>query len=205
MFLVCYDRNFEEALDLIERAEKLDPLELQVKTHRGSVYCFQNRFDEAVLLFQNLVTLEPYFALGHYWLGCSYTYNGLYDKAVNEFEKAIKIGGRTVFHLGMLGFTYARAGNRTKAEEVLKELERRSKEGSGSSWMARVYAALGKIDKVFEWLEKAYEQHDPSLTYIAGSLELEIVRSDPRFKTILKKMGISKLKTDSSNPELSVK
>jgi TolB-like protein/Tfp pilus assembly protein PilF len=190
IFLMSYDRKYKEALDLIGRAEVLDPLELQVKTHRGWVYCFQRRFDEAVTLFQNLINLEPFFALGHYWLGCSYTYKGLYDKAVEEFEKAIELGGRAVFQLGMLGFTYARAGNRAKALEVVNELERLSKEGSGFSWVARVYTALRETDKVFEWLEKAYEQRDPSLTYIAESLEFEDVRSDPRFKMLLKKMGV---------------
>jgi serine/threonine protein kinase/Tfp pilus assembly protein PilF len=190
IFLMIYEKKYQQALGLISRAEELDPLELQVKTHRGWLYCFQRRFDEAVQLFEKLVEREPYFAHGHYWLGCSYVYKELYDKAIDEFDRAIRLGGRSVFHLGMLGVIYARMGNREKAKEVLAEVETRAKEGSGFSWVARIYAALGEINLVFENLEMAYEKRDPSLTYIADSLEFENVRSDQRFKGILEKIGI---------------
>ena len=190
IFLMSYQKKYQRALDLISQAEELDPLELQVKTHRGWVYCFQRRFDEAIQLLQNIIRLEPFFAQGHYWLGCAYLYKGLYDEAVNQLEKAIELGGRSVFHVGMLGVTYARAGNIAKAQELLAELENSARTCSGFSWVARVHAGLGETEKLFECLEKAYEQHDPSLTYIADSLEFEGVRSDPRFKAILEKIGL---------------
>jgi serine/threonine protein kinase/Flp pilus assembly protein TadD len=190
IFLMSYEKKYQKALDLISQAEELDPLELQVKTHRGWVYCFQRRFDEAIVLLQSITDLEPFFAQGHYWLGCAYLYKGLYDKAASELEKAIVLGGRSVFHVGMLGVTYARAGHKTKAQQLLAELANSAQTCSCFSWVARVYASLGETDRLFECLEKAYEQHDPSLTYIADSLEFEGVRSDPRFKAILKKIGL---------------
>jgi adenylate cyclase len=73
---------------------------------------------------------------------------------------------------------------------VLAELENSAATRSGFSWVARVYAGLGETDKMFECLEKAYEQRDPSLTYMAGSLEFESFRSDPRFKAILERIGL---------------
>jgi serine/threonine protein kinase/Tfp pilus assembly protein PilF len=190
IFLMSYQKKYQKALELISRAEELDPLELQVKTHRGWVYCFQHRFDEAIKLLQDITQLEPFFAQGHYWLGCAYLYKALYDEAVVEIEKAISLGGRSVFHVGMLGVTYARAGNRSGALQVLAELENSAATRSGFSWVARVYAGLGETDKMFECLEKAYEQRDPSLTYMAGSLEFESFRSDPRFKAILERIGL---------------
>jgi len=190
IFLMSYQKKYQKALELISRAEELDPLELQVKAHRGWVYCFQHRFDDAIKLLQDITYLEPFFAQGHYWLGCAYLYKGLYDDAVGELEKAISLGGRSVFHIGMLGVTYARAGDKSRALQALAELENSAATRSGFSWVARVYAGLGETDKMFECLEKAYEQRDPSLTYMAGSLEFEGVRSDPRFKAIAEKIGL---------------
>jgi hypothetical protein len=49
---------------------------------------------------------------------------------------------------------------------------------------------LGQKDKVFEWLEKAYEDHDSGLVSIAVEPMFDPVRLDPRFKNILRRMKL---------------
>jgi len=51
---------------------------------------------------------------------------------------------------------------------------------------------LGELDEAFAWLEKAYQEHDPELTYInVPGRRFEPLRRDPRFKKLLVRMGLA--------------
>ena len=77
---------------------------------------------------------------------------------------------------------------------MLSELLERSQKGYVSSfWIAVLYIALGEVDKAFEWLDKAYEERDGSLIYITVPPPFDSVRSDPRYKQLLEKMGLGHL------------
>ena len=41
---------------------------------------------------------------------------------------------------------------------------------------------VGEKQKAFEWLEKAYEEHDSGLVSVAVEPMFEPIRSDPRFQ-----------------------
>jgi len=40
-----------------------------------------------------------------------------------------------------------------------------------------------------DWLEKAYEDHEPNLPYI-GVPQFDPLHSDPRFQDLLRRMGL---------------
>ena len=54
-----------------------------------------------------------------------------------------------------------------------------------------VYAWRGEKDKAFEWLERAYNQHDSGLNGIAYDPLLSSLQSDPRFGVLLKKLDLA--------------
>jgi hypothetical protein len=53
-----------------------------------------------------------------------------------------------------------------------------------------LHFALGEIDRGFEWLEKACDSGDVWLPFMQGSPGTAPLRSDPRFKALLRKMGL---------------
>jgi len=53
-----------------------------------------------------------------------------------------------------------------------------------------VYAMLGENDKAMEWLEKTYQEHSKSVMTIKVDPRLERLRSDPRFKEMLRRVGL---------------
>jgi tetratricopeptide (TPR) repeat protein len=53
------------------------------------------------------------------------------------------------------------------------------------------YAIIGKKDEVLDWLEKAFENPPPGFAGINNSPDLDNLRSEPRFRDIIKKMGLS--------------
>jgi hypothetical protein len=74
---------------------------------------------------------------------------------------------------------------------VLGDLQRTSKERRVSPYsIALVYVGLGDKDRAFEWLERAYAERSPTLVYLKVEPQLDRLRSDPRFATLMTKMGL---------------
>ena len=65
----------------------------------------------------------------------------------------------------------------------------------GSGGMGEVYFAqdttLGrKNDEAIAWLEKGYEERDFRMTMLSVSFEFDGLRSDPRFKELVRRVGL---------------
>ena len=90
-----------------------------------------------------------------------------------------------------LGHAYAVSGDKAKAQQVLDELQERSKQGYVSAYLtAVIYAGLGEKDRAFEWLEKAFNERAEFLIYLKTDPRLETLRTDPRFLDLLRRIGL---------------
>jgi tetratricopeptide (TPR) repeat protein len=113
---------------------------------------------------------------------------GRYDQALIEFNK---IGPYPAVR-GHAAYALARLGRTDEARRTLRELEvMAGLEGTGAYEIAFIHGALGEKDEAFRWLDKAYEQRDPGLTYIKIDHTLDPLRSDPRFRELQRRMGLS--------------
>jgi tetratricopeptide (TPR) repeat protein len=56
--------------------------------------------------------------------------------------------------------------------------------------IASTYARRGEAEHAFEWLERAYRQHDDDLPGLKNSLGFKGLRADPRYKAMLRKMNL---------------
>jgi serine/threonine protein kinase/tetratricopeptide (TPR) repeat protein len=192
--LALLERRHDDALIELEEAERLDPLDLQLKTQIGYVHSFHHDLDRAIAQFERVLALEPNFGFAHYALGDAFTQRGQYDRAFAEFEKAIELGGRSVNHIGVLGYAYGRSGNRDRANEHLHELAARAAQGHVSPmWMALIHLGLSDLDSLFDWLNRAVDERDGSLILITAAVEFDPVRDDPRFRSLLERMGLGDL------------
>jgi eukaryotic-like serine/threonine-protein kinase len=190
--LALLEKRHDLALIELEEAERLDPLDLQVKTQIGYVHHFRHDLDRAIAQFERVVALEPSFAFAHYALGDACTQRGEFDRAIAEFNTSIELGGRSVNHVGVLGYAYGRSGNRERAKAHLDELSARASNGHVSPmWFALVDLGLSDREGVFHWLNRALEERDGSLILITAAVEFDPVREDPRFKGLLERMGVA--------------
>jgi serine/threonine protein kinase len=192
--LALLERRHDQALIELEEAERLDPLDLQVKTQIGYVHHFHHDLDRAIEQFEKVLALEPSFAFAHYALGDACTQRGQYDRAIAEYNQAIELGGRSVNHIGVLGYVYGRSGNRDRAKEHLQELSVRAAHSYVSAmWIALVHLGLGDLESLFHWLDRAFEERDGSLILITAAVEFDPVREDQRFKSLLGRMRLGHL------------
>jgi len=197
--LALLEQQHDEALIELEEAERLDPLDLQIKTQIGYVHHFHHDLDRAIEQFERVLALEPSFAFAHYALGDACTQSGQYDRAFAEFDKAIELGGRSVNLIGVLGYAYGLSGNRNRATELLQELTARAAQGHVSAmWIALVHLGLSDLEGLFHWLDRAFEERDGSLILITAAVEFDPVREDSRFKSLLGRMGLGHLASPAS-------
>jgi len=61
--------------------------------------------------------------------------------------------------------------------------------GSPSFYLAMIHAQMGEIDTAFEWLEKAYQDHEVEMYWLKVEPPFEPLRSDPKWEVMLDKVG----------------
>ena len=83
------------------------------------------------------------------------------------------------------------ANETTAARQVLGDLLERSKRTYvGPTVVSWIYSHLGERDRAFEWLEKGYDQRDCTLGFGLRAPLYDVIRDDPRFGDLLKKLGL---------------
>jgi serine/threonine-protein kinase len=186
--------KFDEAIKEIKQAHELDPLSLIINREVGNVYSYAGQYDQAIEALQKTIEMDPNFNMAHRTLGAVYSKNARYEEALAEYRKEQSIS--TAFNSNAecsIGVIYAKMDKKDKTQKVLDDLiEQSKKEYVPPQFVAVLYFALEEKDLGFEWLEKAYEDHAFGLALLKVNQEYDSVRSDPRFKVLLKKVGLEK-------------
>ena len=183
--------RFEESLGASLRACELDPLDVEMSAHLVFHYNAARQFDRAVEQGRRTLELDPNFHETHLFLGRAYEQKGMYAEAVAEFRSAVELSGRRPFAVSGLAHAYAVSGERAAARELLGELEERSKTGYVSPYyIAHIHAGLGERAQALEWFDKAHEERDPMLVYLNVNPNLDGLRSEPRFRDLLRRVGL---------------
>lgn len=182
------DHRFDEAIASSKKALELDPLNLLLNTDCGFFLQWARRYDEAIVQLRKTLELDPNNPLARQTLGWCLHWKGKPAEALTEFQKAATLDDLP-WYKGSLGHAYAAAGDRAKAEQILRDLDELAKNQYVSpACRASVYLGLGEKGKALDWLEKAGEDRDPLLWWNTDQL-YDSVRKEPRFKAILEKSG----------------
>ncbi len=184
LFLSVMGRTVE-AIAEQKRALSLDPLSYKINDDLALSYLDLDQYDKAIKQFQLCIELDPNLPSAHKGLGVVYLLKGLHEQAIKEFRKAEALSGGQKRYKGYLGWALALTGERSKALEILHELEQQpNAEGA----IALVYIGLGDKDLAFDWLEKAYLSSSSMMILIKIDPYYDGLRSDPRFTELLRKM-----------------
>jgi TolB-like protein/Tfp pilus assembly protein PilF len=185
--------RFDEGLAEIKGAVELDPLSLYLNSNLGWHLHMARRYDQAIEQFRTTLDLDPNYATAHEWLGLVYEQKRMYAEAIAEFQRAITLsGGRTAARAG-LGHTYAVAGKRSEAQNIINQLKEQANHKYVSSYeIAMIFTGLGEKEQAIEWLKKAYEERDGWLAlWLPVDPRFDALRSDPQFTDLLQRMGVA--------------
>lgn len=128
-------------------------------------------------------------------LGEIYAYKGMYEESIEAMQNLVKTSEGTPYALASLGWAYGVAGKKEDALKVLDTLKEKAKvEPVAASDFARVYLGLGDKDQALFWLEKTYAERSGVwiLVWASHFPFFDGLRAEPRFKVLLKKIGLEK-------------
>ena len=182
--------RYDEAAVIVQRGHQVDPLSSVIGVNVAEVYRFQENHQAAIETCQKIIEIDPNFSYAYINLGLSDLKLGRISEAIANLEKGAELSNRAGFALSNLGYGYAVAGKRAEAAAIIKELEERyARKETSAVLVAGVHAGTGDKDKAFEWLEKAF-QNKEDFGYFRWRVHFESLRDDPRFKDLLKRMGL---------------
>jgi len=184
--------RYSEAIAELKRAQELDPLSLTVGVALGvTLFCGTRQYDRVIEECQKVLEMDPNFGGALNLLGMAYRERGMHKEAMEEFQKARAFDEGNTWITAGLGHAYALGGKKNEAKKVLEELERLSKRKYvPSDNIALVCLGLGKKDLMFEYLEKACEDRCVGMSWLKADPIFDSLRSDPRFKSLLKRIGL---------------
>jgi len=184
-------KRFDEAIAEIKKAQELDPLMPIFYAMSVGIHAQADRFEEAIADFHRAIELDPNIGLAYYHVGTAYMRMGKLEEAKSSFKRSLELTIYMDWAEAWLGVINNLEGKKEKAEKILSELlERKKKTHVPSFCIVLLYAQFCNTDKAFEYLEKAYDERDHLLVFLNLYLEDEHLRSDPRFKAMLKKMRL---------------
>jgi TolB-like protein/Tfp pilus assembly protein PilF len=190
----------EEALVEFRRAQELDPLNHLVLWSIGTFYALTRQWDESLGYYEDALELSPnnYMASmhlaamkneilmeqGHYAEVAANTEG--YAESVTEYEKILNFFSwiRAEWALGNKEKVYPYRDS-LKVTEVIPFLEQEV-----HSQRAGIYAIIGDGEKSLDLLERSFEDTLVNQYQLLYDTYLDYLRDEPRFKAILKKMGM---------------
>ena len=181
-----------EALAEIAKIDQLD-YGLGLAMSESSTYFVLRDYPNLIDAGRRGVLSNPDDWSQHYFLGVGYEGTGKLLDAISEYQKAMEMSGGEHGLTVSLAHVYLAAGRRAEGENILRGLERESKNAHLSPYMiATIYAGLGQKDRAFEFLEKACLEKSLDFSwYLKGDPRIDSLRSDPRFQTLLRHVGLS--------------
>ena len=117
-----------------------------------------------------------------------------YEEAIDTFTYLMKISNLHQHALNGLIWAYCSNGNFEEAGKLMNELKKRSfTEYIAGTYTGISAAFLGDLDTAFDYLEKAYEDHDPILTQLKFSpIVPASLKKEPRFQNLLDRIAFPK-------------
>jgi len=202
----------DESFAVMSRYPEPGPTEVFRNLAFGELFYWSRQYDRAIQQLQNALELEPEVPATHFLLGLTYEQKEMYENALAELQKSnslihshrrqqlsarfpdrkpLSTYTSSMNVTAALGHAYAVSGHKTKAKELIQQLEKQAKRSYVSPYnIALIYTGLGESEKVFEWLEKEYADRSGGFTRIKVDPRFDPLRADSRFENLLERAGI---------------
>ncbi len=134
--------------------------------------------------------MEPNFPRAHL-LVFAYVQKGLFADALTDIEKWRRIDD-VPGSWAIEAYVYGRSGQQVEARRALEKLQHLNRRRQmDPAAIALAYVGVDNKDEAFAWLQKAYLEHSNALTGLKVDPIYDPLRSDPRFRALLRRIGLA--------------
>ncbi len=175
-----------EAIDLVQQAVDLDPLDGANYSILGAANFKMGRYAAADLAYRKAVEVAPPFGFGARSGHAEVLLATAQAAAALEAFEQLEDAGEREWGKAL---AYAALDRKADSDTAVMNLERNFADTRAYE-IAQVHVYRGEIDQAFNWLEHAYEDHDRSLALIKADPYMKPLRDDPRYRSLLRKMNL---------------
>jgi serine/threonine protein kinase/Tfp pilus assembly protein PilF len=187
--LLSHLGRHEEAIKEVKTARDLDPLSPRITANVGYFLYMFRQYDLALEELRKAIEVYPDHTQNYINIAIVYATLGRYEESLVSLQRYEEITGEEPMITS--AYVYTKWGKGKQAEDLLRRIiEESEKTYISPTVIAPLYGLLGDFDRAFSFLEKAYSERDNKMCSLKVEPMYDSLRSDPRFKALLKKMNL---------------
>jgi tetratricopeptide (TPR) repeat protein len=168
------EKRFDQAFEEFHVALALDPLSPIMNTNYATTLMNAHRYPEALAQFRKTLERDPSFPPAHHKLAMLYAATGDFANAVSESQQFVAVPGS--WSPDAKGFRDWSVAALSKPDSM--------------TWVAMAMSVTGERNKAFDYLDKALAAQEIELVLCLRYPALDPIRSDPRYKALVEKLGL---------------
>jgi len=192
--LLMAETRWDEALSHIERAVELDPFSQVTSLIHTFFYEAKRDYRTGLALAKRASELNPSDASLRMELAWFYGKLKMIREARREAMKGAELARGAIPHaeIGARAILAYLESDEREVREILPELKAHLGETfTAVRFIADLHFYLGEEEEGFAWLERSYQRKEFDLFYIKSNEFLDDFRSDPRYLSLLTRLGLS--------------
>ncbi|HET9948120.1 MAG TPA: adenylate/guanylate cyclase domain-containing protein [Longimicrobiales bacterium] len=185
--------EIDEAIEEARTAVQLDPLSPTYNDSLAAFLATAGRLEEATEQVERALEIDPNFRSAIETLGWIRALEGDIEGALAQFEQLPILAGYEAASAANRGWAYVQLGRRNDALRMLALLEERAAQNPDLSVemdLAVIHEALGNRDESLACLNRAVDRRVGGMVLIDTWVTFGEVRQDPRFQSILDRIGL---------------
>lgn len=188
--LLILSGRFAESLAEVQKTLRTDPLSPLTYKRIGRLFWKMERFGTALIYLKEAVELESKDWEALLILGAVLAALGRDSESLLALEESLSIRN-DIETLAMIGYVHALFGRTNQSLDIMSEME--SKNGVEiiqPTALARIHLALGNTPQAYQFLETAFEIHDPDLIGLKFDPTWKPLRNETKFNALIRRVGL---------------
>jgi serine/threonine-protein kinase len=184
----------KEAIECTDRGIELEPYDANVRTSSSWASAAIGDFETAERVLSRTLEIAPDSGYALWSYATALRFLGRYDESIAVFDKLVESTNHEVpFYLARLGAALAEAGERSRAEAILQELQSRRDRNVfvASRDLATLLTALGEEELALDALELAVQERNALMWSWVHQAEYRRLRTNPRWSMLARQVGRS--------------
>jgi tetratricopeptide (TPR) repeat protein len=181
----------DDAISEIQFALEVDPTSPRTNLYYGMLLVMARRYDDAVAQLKKtpiemgVTNLQVYLTMA-----LAQARKGRLDQALATLDRASGRIPAPIQWTAHKAYILGAANRRAEAEPLLAHLSEGDPLRPAHTVVAAALACAGHMDNAMARLERAHEERDSRLIFLAVDPMLDCARSDPRFGALMARMGL---------------